>query len=307
MRICPYCGAENAPEARFCGNCGSGMESGAEPVEGLSPLQPVRDLQPRDLGGLLSETLAVYRSALVFILIALVSQIPAIVGAIIGPEMPAGTAWYLSGPLAGNVALGVVIWFLSALLALLAGATIVLATAQRKLSQPVNVGWCLSRVLRKIIPLIIAAILYVLILAGSGLLVLILIGIPLLFYFAVSLVFSTQAIMVEGKGPVAALGRSRRLVKGSWWRVFGIGIVFSLIMIGLGILLAGIPAIILGLLGHKTAADFLMIGVQTLLFPIPLIGATLFYFDLRIRKEGYTSEMMASEVNSLASTDHRPF
>ena len=35
---------------------------------------------------------------------------------------------------------------------------------------------------------------------------------------------------------------------------------------------------------------------STLLTPILHIGATLVYFDLRVRKEGYTLETMAAEV-----------
>ena len=131
-------------------------------------------------------------------------------------------------------------------------------------------------------------------LIGSVILWLVVIGIPLFFYLAVSLFFYIQPIMLEGQGPTAALGRSRELVRGSWWRIFGIGVVFVVIAGVLG-LIGSIPAIILGSIS-PVLADVATAAVQVLILPISYIGATLVYFDLRVRKEGYTLDMMALEV-----------
>jgi hypothetical protein len=82
------------------------------------------------------------------------------------------------------------------------------------------------------------------------------------------------------------LCRSRELVTGQWWRVFGIGIVFS-VMIGV---VAGIVSF-----GAEAAADATDRAVFTLLGAIlgdifavgfTAVAGTLVFFDLRVRSEG---------------------
>jgi hypothetical protein len=105
-------------------------------------------------------------------------------------------------------------------------------------------------------------------------------------YLGVALYFSAQAVVAEDRAPVEALQRSRDLVRGQWWRVFGIGIVFS-VMIGV---VGGLVAY--GLRFAADAADRQalellgsMIGdVITIAFSA--LGATLVFFDLRARAEG---------------------
>ena len=95
--------------------------------------------------------------------------------------------------------------------------------------------------------------------------------------------------MIEGKGSIAALGRSMELVRGSWWRVFGIGVVFALILLATSKVVSELGDIILiGLIVPAVAT--------VLVLPILLIGRTLVYLDLRVRKEGYTLDALASEV-----------
>jgi hypothetical protein len=105
-------------------------------------------------------------------------------------------------------------------------------------------------------------------------------------WLAVSLYFASQAVVAEGRSPVDALRRSRDLVKGQWWRVFGIGLFFS-VVIGVisGVVTAGADAIaqssdrqVFSLLGSMFADGF-AIGYTA-------VAATLVFFDLRVRSEG---------------------
>ena len=131
-----------------------------------------------------------------------------------------------------------------------------------------------------------AAVIAVILLTGLvvvlGLIFLILPGI----YFGVALYFSTQAVVAEDRSPIEALGRSRELVRDQWWRVFGIGIVFS-VMIGvltalfsggLDFAADGADSQALSLLGS-------MIG-DVLSIAFTALAATLVFFDLRVRQEG---------------------
>ena len=48
-------------------------------------------------------------------------------------------------------------------------------------------------------------------------------------YVETVLLFTTPAVMLEKQGIRAAMSRSRSLVRGSWWRVFGIFVLASII------------------------------------------------------------------------------
>jgi hypothetical protein len=78
LALCPSCGRDNLPEARFRASCGSSLEAQAGPAEGrpFYTMEGERGaLRPRGLGELLSETFKVYRRGYrPFVLIALVPQ-----------------------------------------------------------------------------------------------------------------------------------------------------------------------------------------------------------------------------------------
>ena len=120
------------------------------------------------------------------------------------------------------------------------------------------------------------------VIVGVGFICLVIPGI----YLLVALYFAAQAVVAEDRHPFDALRRSRELVRGDWWRVFGIGVVFS-VMIGLvgGILNFGLRAAADA--ADRQALELLgsMVGdVFTIAFTA--LAATLVFFDLRARTEG---------------------
>jgi len=112
--------------------------------------------------------------------------------------------------------------------------------------------------------------------------------------------FSSQAVVVEGKGPVEALKRSRALAKGSWGRIAGIwlltmlivmvpgsvvgGAVFAVAMGG-AILSGNIEAMTVLPVWATTLANLLSTLVSALTTPFMVATLTLLYFDLRVRSE----------------------
>lgn len=105
-------------------------------------------------------------------------------------------------------------------------------------------------------------------------------------YLGVALYFSTQAVVAEDRSPIEALRRSRELVRDQWWRVFGIGIVFS-VMIGVlsALISAGLAFAADGADSQALALLGSMIGdIITIAFTA--LAATLVFFDLRVRQEG---------------------
>ena len=173
---------------------------------------------------------------------------------------------------------------------ILADGAIIFAVLRQYLGRDIGVGESYRMAQGRFWSLLVGFIGFVAVLVGCGILALIIIGIPLFFYAFVALIFFPQVIVVEGKTPIDALGRSRRLVRGSWWRAFGIGIVFLIIILGISI-----PSIIALILSPIAGA---IVGAVTssITTPISSIGITLVYFDLRVRNEGYTLKTMASET-----------
>ena len=92
--------------------------------------------------------------------------------------------------------------------------------------------------------------------------------------------------MLDRKGPLDSLWQSRDLVSGSFWRIFGIGLGFTAIII-LASVFAQILVSTLIPNSHFLAIIFLSV-VSIVILPIGWIGRTLVYYDLRLRKEAYT-------------------
>lgn len=159
-------------------------------------------------------------------------------------------------------------------------------------------------------------------LAVGGLTVTI-IGVPFAIYFSVRWGLYALPVMLEGTTARNALRRSTELVKGSWWRVFGIMVSISLISFMIYFILEASSGFLLTWMGVSEAeapAGFLdtlrqlfiptpsEIGwfsytirrlisliIATFTMPISTIGSTLLYFDLRIRKEAYDLEMQVTD------------
>jgi hypothetical protein len=140
------------------------------------------------------------------------------------------------------------------------------------------------------------------VLAGLAMIVMFItiIGIPVAIYFSIGWFFILQVVVLEGLGPRAALSRSAALVKGNWWRVWGIicvmGIIAGLIEGGLGITLettiAGIFSVPISVMselldsGLATELGATIAGIVSV--PILTVASTLLYYDLRAREEEHS-------------------
>jgi hypothetical protein len=111
------------------------------------------------------------------------------------------------------------------------------------------------------------------------------------------------AVIVEGHRAVAALKRSFGLVRGSWWRVFGITLVVLLVAVGLGLVVASPFALVSRMVapsGPTTLSEtvvwisraVVLVAVQ----PVLSIVGTLLYYDLRVRKEEYDLTSLSREM-----------
>jgi hypothetical protein len=114
---------------------------------------------------------------------------------------------------------------------------------------------------------------------------------------------AVQAVIVEGLKTIGALKRSFGLVRGSWWRVFGVSLVFGLVAFGLAIVVT-IPFLLPSLIGGYDVDSGLGVAIRFLnnvvveiaILPVLFISGTLLYYDLRVRKEQYDLSVLSREM-----------
>ena len=125
-------------------------------------------------------------------------------------------------------------------------------------------------------------------------------SIPFVVLILVRWSFKYQVLYLERAGVIGSLNRSAALVKGSWWRVFGIQVLVSVLVLVLAFamgLMAGLISFIApGGLPRQAVAGVLSTLTQTVLMPFSAIAITVLYLDQRVRKESLDLQLMAGQV-----------
>jgi hypothetical protein len=193
------------------------------------------------------------------------------------------------------LAADLILAFFGLVLVAISQGAAVYGVAGHYLGSPVSLTGCLGQARPKASALVTCFIILALLSVLSSLLIAVLIGIPLLFLVLVLLWFYPQGIMLEGLGPISAFRRSGNLAHGNMWRVFGTGVVFVL-PVAVALL------IVVGVLGQPTGAatDGIVYAlVSAVALPWIMIGSTLLYLDLRVRKEALSLEVLRLELHPL--------
>jgi len=283
--FCLNCGAQATANDTVCLQCGRAMQApgrgetyseqpgfspNASPAQVASP--------PRRFGELIVESARVYlRNPIVYLGIGLVPQLPGLAG--LGP-LP---LWW-----------EIILIILSFVLTALAFGAVIHAVAADYLGLPSSVVASFDRARQRGLFLVVSALAFLVLLGLSFALIFILIGIPLFFFLLVLFWFYPQAIMLENLGPLDAFRRSVVLVQNNWWRAFGTGVVYSMPMIvflTIVISLSSDPA-------ASKPATIVSALVGMVATPWIMIGSTLLYFDLRVRKGGLSLEVLRSELEA---------
>ena len=127
-------------------------------------------------------------------------------------------------------------------------------------------------------------------------------SICLTIWLSVMLSLATPAVVLERQGPASALVRSWRLVRRSFWRVFGILLLATIIVIFASLVLQVVPFSLIeapaggsggifGLAAARTVAAVIIGSVGSIVAgavtrPISAGATVLLYLDMRMRKEG---------------------
>lgn len=112
-------------------------------------------------------------------------------------------------------------------------------------------------------------------------------------------VAAAPAVVIEHLGPVAALRRSRQLIRARYWPTLGVVVVTGLIFSTISSILASPFSLVGQLVGGSFAWVLVALGaIVGQLVSVPLTGivATLVYFDGRIRTEGFDLQLLARSL-----------
>lgn len=160
----------------------------------------------------------------------------------------------------------------------------------------------MARTRKLTIPLVLTSLVQCLAVFG-GLILLIIPGIVFMLWF----VFAPIIVVLEGRSSVAALRRSKMLVKGYFVKTFVIvGLLTAAVLawgaIG-GVIIGGLQVALQTLVrsaGHSGMIEpvtwTLEYAVICLISPLVFIALILMYYDLRARKEAYDNTVLAAEL-----------
>lgn len=246
------------------------------------------ELRPLSLGEVLDRTFSLYRRH--FLLFLGISGIPQLL--VLGFNLGRDT-------LRPSVGLNLLVLFLVLIVAVFAylfaqGGTI-LAVSELYLGRPTSIAESLRRVWGEIGPLFGVVVLNGLAIAGAALL-LVIPGI----YVGCRLLVCVPAALIEQRGPRESLTRSFDLTRDNAGRAFVI-LIFCVVLAYGAQILFGLPFGIGMVTSAKDPAMLLFWTAMTqissslatiLVQPILLIATSIFYFDLRVRKEAFDLQLM---------------
>lgn len=280
---------------------------GGVSVTGAAPLR----LRPLEIGDLLDETFRMYRRHfLLFAGISVVLSIPA--------AALTGLAFGMLGSLiqvtGSRAAVQPDVSTLATLLPILGTASLLgialipfsygavtFAAAESALGRPVSAGSVVRGVGRRYFALLGYWLLFFFSLTVS--VILCVLPVALWIWVFVMWIAVTPAMFIENIGLGHAMGRSRTLVEGRWWRTFFIlfllVIVFYVVRLALSAFVEVAQVLLELVLSPFIAGAIASASAQVvdaLVNPIMQIAIVLIYFDLRVRREALDLFQMAQRV-----------
>jgi uncharacterized membrane protein len=153
-----------------------------------------------------------------------------------------------------------------------------------------TIGNSLSAAVKSFIPLLVTGILTVLG-AYLGLFLLIVPGVILFVMWSVAV----PVVVVEGAGPIAALGRSRALTKGSRWAIFGLCLVALILVSVISFAIYGfnLAAMSTATQNPSVVRIIASILIGTITTVLMYAGIAAIYSELRMVKEGVANDQLA--------------
>jgi hypothetical protein len=161
-----------------------------------------------------------------------------------------------------------------------------------------RIGWVLLTWLVYAVIVVVIWVIPLILLSGLG----VLLGLPLWVWLGIMLCLIFPVVVLERRNPFAAIGRSWRLVLGSFWRFFAISLLMSIVtfalfaiatlfvtlVTGVGLTLLREHGRLHGSFGLVWLVTFIVFALVlvSLVAPMWLALSCLLYADVRMRREG---------------------
>ena len=172
----------------------------------------------------------------------------------------------------------------------------IIAISERLLGGAVSIGNAYLRITDVLFPLI-GTLLVASIATVAGLFTFVIPGIVVYGWFCLT----PAVVTIEGEGGIGALKRSFVIVRGYWNKTFFVVVLLAILQLVVASLVYSLSKILGAFAGITEMSEFLSILLPLLIIePFKIATTTLLYYDLRIRKEGYTIQTMADEVGALS-------
>ena len=283
----------------------------AETAKGLAATGPgveeqssQRHFGQRGLGEILNETFVIYGSHFKrFIVLVAIIQLP--------------VALLASIPVDNRI-FGIILNLINFIALTFAYGAAIFAVGQHYVASQVTVGGCYTRVLwRGKSVLMLGAVQAALgatfltiseVLLETEQLLLMpvaLVVLALMLMFVIYMTTAAPAVIVEGYRSLSALRRGFVLARRTEPRILLNLIVYSLLALGLLIVIM-LPFLIMASVTAASSEDFSLLGQiaitigatvgSIIVLPVTYIPATLLYYDLRVRKEGYNVSRLSDEM-----------
>jgi len=207
-----------------------------------------------------------------------------------------------SGGFLVNLTLGALYALSLVVLNLVATAATVFIVSESYLGRPLSAWEALRRATPYMGRILVCSLLMA-IAVGLGFLLLLIPGVIL----AVGLALAIPAVVLEPRTSASgALSRSWELTRGARWRLFGLGITLLVLLYVPVVAITGLFALLLpesaGMFSGGSLGMVMAIAVgglvQMFIYPLFYCVLTVAYYDLRVRKEGFDLELLASTLQS---------
>ena len=252
-------------------------------------------LRPLTVGEILDTSFSLYRRH--FGALATVALVCTGVPLALRLFLEAGGGFFAHLPLTLLYTLSLVV------LNLIATGATVFVVSESYLGRPISAREALRRSTPYIGRILVCSLLMAFV-VGLGFLFLVVPGVIL----GVGLALAIPAVVIEPRTSAsAALSRSWELTRGARWRIFGLGLTLLVLLYVPVVAVTGLFAVALPAMGEGFGPASLgtvvaiAIGglVQMFIYPLFYCVLTVTYYDLRVRKEGFDLELLASALQTV--------
>ncbi len=255
---------------------------------------PPPTLRPLTVGEILDTSFSLYRRH--FGALATVALVCTGVPLALRLFLEGGGGFLANLPLALLYTLSLVV------LNLIATGATVFVVSESYLGRPISAREALRRATPYIGRILVCSLLMAFV-VGLGFLFFVIPG----FMLGVGLALTIPVVVIEPRtGASAALSRSWELTRGARWRIFGLGLTLLVLLYVPVVAVTGLFAVVLpatgGGFGPASLGAIVAIAigglVQMFIYPLFYCVLTVTYYDLRVRKEGFDLELLASTLQT---------